>query len=63
MESSQESLFDQAMARYQEGASAAEVLPDFLRITEAAPVMRWLDPGLAAALRPAGRRPARPASL
>ena len=37
MESSQESLFDQAMARYQEGASAAEVLPDFLRITEAAP--------------------------
>ena len=37
MESSQESLFDQAMARYQEGASAAEVLPDFLRINEAAP--------------------------
>ena len=37
MESSQESLFDQAMARYQAGASAAEVLPDFLRITEAAP--------------------------
>ena len=37
MESSQESLFDQAMARYQAGASAAEVLPDFLRITEASP--------------------------
>ena len=37
MESSQESLFEQAMARYQAGASAAEILPDFLRITEAAP--------------------------
>jgi hypothetical protein len=37
MESSQESLFEQAMARYQTGASAAEILPDFLRITEAAP--------------------------
>tara|TARA_B100001939_G_scaffold170583_1_gene147107 strand:+ start:564 stop:983 length:420 start_codon:yes stop_codon:yes gene_type:complete len=37
MESSEESLFEQAMARYQAGASAAEILPDFLRITEAAP--------------------------
>ena len=37
MQSSQESLFEQAMARYQAGASAAEILPDFLRITEAAP--------------------------
>ena len=37
MESSQESLFEQAMDRYQAGASAAEILPDFLRITEAAP--------------------------
>ena len=37
MESSQESLFEQAMARYQAGASAAEILPDFLRITETAP--------------------------
>ena len=37
MESSQESLFEQAMARYQAGADAAEILPDFLKITEAAP--------------------------
>ena len=37
MESSQESLFEQAMDRYQAGASAAEILPDFLRITESAP--------------------------
>jgi len=37
MESSEESLFEQAMARYQAGASAAEILPDFVRITEAAP--------------------------
>ena len=37
MESSQENLFDQAMARYQAGADAAEVLPAFLEITEAAP--------------------------
>ena len=37
MESSQESLFEQAMARDRAGASAAEILPDFLRITEAAP--------------------------
>ena len=37
MESSQESLFEQAMARYQAGASAAEILPDFLKITEAEP--------------------------
>ena len=37
MESNQENLFDQAMARYQAGASAAEILPDFLKITELAP--------------------------
>ena len=37
MDSSQESLFEQAMARYQAGADAAEILPDFLKITEAAP--------------------------
>ena len=37
MESSQESLFEQAMARYQAGASAEEILPAFLQITEAAP--------------------------
>ena len=37
MESSQESLFEQAMARYQAGADAAEILPDFLKITEVAP--------------------------
>ena len=37
MESSQESLFEQAMARYQAGADAADILPDFLKITEAAP--------------------------
>ena len=37
MESSQENLFEQAMARYQAGADAAEILPDFLKITEAAP--------------------------
>ena len=37
MESSQESLFEQAMDRYQAGASAEEILPDFIRITEAAP--------------------------
>ena len=37
MESSQESLFDQAMARYQAGASAEEILPAFQQITEAAP--------------------------
>ena len=37
MESSQENLFDQAMARYQAGASAAEILPDFIKITEIAP--------------------------
>ena len=37
MESSQESLFEQAMARYQAGADAAEILPDFLKITEASP--------------------------
>ena len=37
MDSSQESQFEQAMDRYQAGASAAEILPDFLRITESAP--------------------------
>ena len=37
MESSQDSLFEHAMARYQSGAAAADVLPDFLHITEAAP--------------------------
>ena len=37
METSQDSLFEQAMARYQAGATANEVLPDFARIVEAAP--------------------------
>ena len=37
METSQDSLFEQAMARYQAGAAAEEVLPDFIRIVEAAP--------------------------
>ncbi|MAR05906.1 MAG: hypothetical protein CL862_02220 [Cyanobium sp. NAT70] len=37
MESSQESLFEQAMARYQAGAAAEEILPIFLSITESAP--------------------------
>jgi hypothetical protein len=37
METSEDSLFDQAMARYQAGADAAEILPDFIRITESAP--------------------------
>jgi hypothetical protein len=37
MESSADNLFDQAMARYQAGAAASEVLPDFLQITEASP--------------------------
>jgi predicted Zn-dependent protease len=37
MESTQESLFEQAMARYQDGAPAAELLDDFITITEAAP--------------------------
>ena len=37
MDSSQESLFEQAMARYQAGVDAAEILPDFLKITESAP--------------------------
>jgi hypothetical protein len=37
MESTQESLFEQAMARYQNGAPAAELLDDFITITEAAP--------------------------
>ena len=37
METSQDNLFEQAMARYQAGAAAEEVLPDFARIVEAAP--------------------------
>lgn len=37
MESTEESLFEQAMARYQNGAPAAELLDDFITITEAAP--------------------------
>ena len=37
METSEDSLFEQAMARYQAGADAADVLPDFLQITETAP--------------------------
>ncbi|EAQ68234.1 tetratricopeptide repeat family protein [Synechococcus sp. RS9909] len=37
MESTQESLFEQAMARYQNGAPAEELLDDFITITEAAP--------------------------
>ena len=37
METSQDSLFEQAMARYQAGAAAEEILPDFARIVEAAP--------------------------
>ena len=37
MESNQENLFDQAMARYQAGASAAEILPDFLRSLKSHP--------------------------
>jgi hypothetical protein len=37
MESTQESLFEQAMARYQYGTPAAELLDDFITITEAAP--------------------------
>ena len=35
--STTDNLFDQAMSRYQAGASAAEILPDFLKITESAP--------------------------
>ena len=37
MESSQESLFQQAMNRYQQGAPAQELLADFETITAAAP--------------------------
>ena len=37
MESTQESLFEQAMTRYQGGAPAADLLDDFITITEAAP--------------------------
>ncbi|MAB54547.1 MAG: hypothetical protein CMN93_01325 [Synechococcus sp. CPC35] len=37
MPPSEENLFEQAMGRYEAGADAAEILPDFLQITEAAP--------------------------
>lgn len=37
METSEDSLFQQAMDRYQKGADPSEVLPDFERITESAP--------------------------
>ena len=37
MESSHESLFEKAMARYQDGISAAEVIKDFEMITESSP--------------------------
>lgn len=37
MESSQESLFEQAMNRYQQGAPVQELLADFETITAAAP--------------------------
>ena len=37
METSEDSLFQQAMDRYQKGADPSEVLPDFVRITESAP--------------------------
>jgi len=37
MESTEESLFDQALGRYQEGAKASEVLEDFIRITTSSP--------------------------
>ena len=36
-ESHEESLFEQAMARYQDGAAASDVLDDFIAITNAAP--------------------------
>ena len=36
-EANDESLFEQAMARYQDGAPATEVLEDFITITTAAP--------------------------
>ena len=36
-ESHEESLFEQAMARYQDGAAASDVLDDFISITNAAP--------------------------
>ncbi len=36
-EANDESLFEQAMARYQDGAPATEVLEDFITITNAAP--------------------------
>ena len=37
MPPSEENLFEQAMGRYEAGADAADILPDFLQITEAAP--------------------------
>ena len=37
MNSSQDSLFDKAMASYQEGADAMELIPDFEAITASAP--------------------------
>ena len=36
-ESQESSLFEQAMARYQAGAPAADLIDDFVAITEAAP--------------------------
>ena len=36
-ESHEESLFEQAMARYQDGAAASEVIEDFITITNSAP--------------------------
>ena len=37
MESTEENLFDQALARYQEGAQANELLDDFIVITRNSP--------------------------
>ena len=37
METSANNKFDEAMARYQAGAAASDVLADFLQITEAEP--------------------------
>ena len=37
MPPSEENLFEQAMGRYEAGADAADILPDFQQITEAAP--------------------------
>ena len=36
-ESQESSMFEQAMARYQAGAPAADLIDDFVAITEAAP--------------------------